>query len=69
MAKKLLNSKGIAFDETDVTFDRDKFSEMVQRADGRRTVPQIFIHDEPIGGFTELAGLARSGTLENLLNK
>lgn len=67
MAKKLLNSKGIAFDETDVTFDREKFSEMVQLADGRRTVPQIFIHDKPIGGFTELYALNQSGNLESLL--
>ena len=69
MAKKLLNAKGISFDETDVTFDREKFSEMVQLANGRRTVPQIFIHDEPIGGFTELANLAHNGTLDRILNQ
>lgn len=63
-AKRLLASKGVDVTEIDVSFDR---SEMIQRADGRMTVPQIFIDDEGIGGFDDLAALDRMGRLDAML--
>lgn len=69
MAKKLLQSKDISYDEIDVGQDLEQFKTMVSRANGRRTVPQIFIKDKAIGGFMELASLAQSGKLEHLLDQ
>jgi glutaredoxin 3 len=65
-AKSLLTTKGIPFQEIDVTQDQALRQEVVRRS-GRRTVPQIFIGDEPIGGFTELRALDVSGELEDKL--
>jgi glutaredoxin 3 len=62
----LLKAKGIPFQEIDVTKDQELRQEVVRRS-GRRTVPQIFIGDEPIGGFTELRALDVSGELEEKL--
>ncbi|MCS6926351.1 MAG: glutaredoxin 3 [Candidatus Binatia bacterium] len=62
-AKALLQAKGIPFQEIDVTNDVNLRQEVIRRS-GRRTVPQIFIDDEPIGGFTELKALADSGELD-----
>jgi glutaredoxin 3 len=62
VAKRLLSKRGIAFDEVDVAGDDAKRAWLVQ-VTGRRTVPQIFIHGEPIGGYNELAVLDRSGAL------
>jgi glutaredoxin 3 len=59
----LLKAKGIPFQEVDVTNDLELRQEVIRRS-GRRTVPQIFIDDEPIGGFTELKALADSGELD-----
>ena len=53
-AKSLLTAKGLDFEEIDISSDRARALEMIERS-GRRTVPQIFIDDEPIGGFDELA--------------
>lgn len=66
-AKRLLNNKGITYDEIDVTYDEDLRSEMVKRAEGRRTVPQIFVRENPIGGYTDLADLDGKGELDKLL--
>jgi glutaredoxin 3 len=63
-AKRLLAGKGVQVQEIDVSFDR---SAMVERADGRTTVPQIFIDDEGIGGFDDLAALEREGKLDPML--
>lgn len=63
-AKRLLTKKGLAFDEIDVSFDDEKRAEMVARADGARTVPQIFIRDRHMGGYMELAALERTGELD-----
>ena len=65
-AKRLLGQRGIAYDEIDVTGDDDKRAWLVQ-ASGRRTVPQIFIGGEPIGGYDELAALDKAGTLRDKL--
>ena len=62
VAKRLLSKRGIAFEEVDVTGDAAKRAWLVQ-VSGRRTVPQIFIRGESIGGYDELAALDRSGAL------
>jgi glutaredoxin 3 len=61
-AKSLLKQRNIPFEEIDVTGDR-RAREWLLSATGRRTVPQIFIGDEPIGGFVELRELDRTGEL------
>jgi glutaredoxin 3 len=58
----LLKAKEIPFQEIDITNDPAARQDIVQRS-GRRTVPQIFIGDEPIGGFVELKALADKGEL------
>lgn len=65
-AKMLLNAKGVPFEEINVGGDHAKRAWLVQ-VTGRRTVPQIFIDDEPIGGFDELRALERSGELDKKL--
>ena len=67
MAKRLLKSKGIAFAEIDVSRDRGVRIAMMQRAAGRRTVPQIFIGETHVGGCDELYSLEHSGKLDPLL--
>ena len=66
-AKRLLNSKGAEFTEYDVMMNRGEKARMVERADGRRTVPQIFIDDRHIGGCDELHALDHAGKLDSLL--
>jgi glutaredoxin 3 len=66
-AKRLLTHKGIAYREIDVTMDAALRQTMIQ-ASGRRTVPQIFIGEQSIGGFDELYELDQSGELDALLN-
>jgi glutaredoxin 3 len=61
-AKRLLANRGIAYQEIDVTGDHEARAWLVQ-ATGRRTVPQIFIGTEAIGGYTELKALDRGGRL------
>ena len=66
-AKRLLAGKGIAYTETDVSADPALRQTMMQRANGRRTVPQIFIGDVHVGGFDDLSALDRAGGLDPLL--
>ena len=66
-AKQLLKHKGIPFEEIDVMMNRDRKAEMIERAEGRRTVPQIFIGGAGIGGCDELLALERAGRLDTLL--
>jgi glutaredoxin 3 len=66
-AKNLLRAKGLEYDEIDVGADAGKRVEMVERAHGRRTVPQIFIHGRHVGGYDELAALEREGKLNDWL--
>jgi len=66
-AKRLLQAKGQSFAETDVSAAPDKRAEMMQRASGRRTVPQIFIDGRHVGGFDDINALDRSGKLDPLL--
>ena len=67
MAKRLLSSKGVAFTEYDVVAQPDLRAKMVQRANGGRTVPQIFIGDIHVGGSDDLHALDRAGKLDALL--
>ena len=67
-AKALLRRKGVAFTEIDVTGNRERRTEMTSRAQGRMTVPQIFIGSTHIGGCDELYALDQSGELDPLLS-
>lgn len=66
-AKMLLDSKGVEFNEFDITFGGAKRAEMLERAPNARTVPQIFIGDVHVGGSDELVALERAGKLDALL--
>jgi len=66
-AKNLLRAKGLEYDEIDVGADPAKRMEMLERAGGLRTVPQIFIHGRHVGGYDELAALEREGKLNDWL--
>lgn len=66
-AKALLNRKGVGFTEIDVSADATLREAMVQRAEGRRTVPQIFIDGQPVGGCDDIHDLDRAGELNKLL--
>lgn len=67
-AKTLLTNKGLQYQEIRVDLDSQAREEMMQKS-GRRTVPQIFINDEPIGGFDDLYALDQSGKLDELLKR
>lgn len=66
-AKRLLSQKGVAFSEIDIWADPSKKPEMMQRAQGRHTVPQIFIGAKHVGGCDDLYALERDGKLDQLL--
>jgi len=66
-AKALLTRKGIAFTEIDVSADPNERTTMIERSDGRYTVPQIFIGATHVGGSDELHALNRAGKLDPLL--
>ncbi|HKT15439.1 MAG TPA: glutaredoxin 3 [Allosphingosinicella sp.] len=66
-AKRLFDSKGVGYEEYDITMGGEKRVQMIQRAGGRTTVPQIFIDDRHIGGSDDLAALDRDGQLDPLL--
>jgi glutaredoxin 3 len=65
-AKALLNKKGVSFDEIDVS-DPALRQKMTQRANGQRTVPQIFIGDKHVGGCDDIHDLDARGQLDPLL--
>lgn len=66
-AKRLLNDKGVSFTEIDVSGKPDLRQEMMARAHGGYTVPQIFVGETHVGGCTELYALEREGKLDPLL--
>ena len=68
-AKQLLSRKGVRFHEIDVTGDEAMRNEMVKRASGRDTLPQIFIGATHIGGCDELYALEEAGKLDPLLQQ
>lgn len=67
-AKNLLDRKGVSFTEIDVGGDPARRQEMIQRAGGRYTVPQIFVGATHVGGSDDLHALERAGKLDALLS-
>ncbi len=66
-AKRLLKTKGVNFSEIDVMRNPSRKPEMIQRANGGRTVPQIFVGDTHVGGCDDLFALEQAGKLDALL--
>jgi len=66
-AKTLLDRKGVAYTEHDVTMDTKKRAEMAERAPGARTVPQVFIDGKPYGGSDDIHALDAAGKLDPVL--
>lgn len=66
-AKRLLTDKGVAFEEYDITMGGEKRAEMLERADGRSSVPQIFIAGTHVGGCDDLHALDETGKLDPML--
>ncbi len=66
LAKRLLRSKGVEFEELDVSGDASARMWLVETT-GQRTVPQVFIDDKPYGGYTDIAQLDQQGRLDGLL--
>lgn len=66
-AKRMLTDKGISYAEIDVAADPAQRQAMMSRANGRHTVPQIFIGDSHVGGYDDLAALERAGKLDPML--
>lgn len=67
MAKSLLQSKGVEWKEIDLMTEPARRDEMLTRADGRSTVPQIFVNGSGLGGFDEISALDRQGKLDEIL--
>jgi glutaredoxin 3 len=68
-AKELLAAKGVDYEEVAVDFGGEAKQLMVERANGRTTVPQIFIKGHHVGGCDDLVALERAGKLDALINK
>lgn len=68
-AMHLLSKKGAAFETIDIGHEPGRRAEMIERAKGRATVPQIFIGDRHIGGSDDLYALEKAGKLDALLKK
>jgi glutaredoxin 3 len=66
-AKRLLDGKGVTYEEYDITLGGPKRGEMLERANGRHTVPQIFIDGRHVGGSDDVAALDARGALDPLL--
>ncbi|MBD2501831.1 glutaredoxin 3 [Anabaena azotica] len=66
-AKNLLNKKGVEFVEYGIDGDEEARAKMAQRANGRRSVPQIFINDRHVGGCDDIHALESKGKLDELL--
>ena len=66
-AKQLLQRKGASYQEIRVDQDAEQFATMMERSQGRRSVPQIFIGDYHVGGFDDLSELNTDGKLDDLL--
>lgn len=67
-AKRLLDQKGVSYDEIDASADPGRRQEMIERSNGGRTFPQIFVGDTHVGGCDDLYHLERSGKLDGLLS-
>lgn len=69
MAKRLFQSIDVPFEEIDVTNDTDMRMKLVELSGGMRTVPQIFIDDVSVGGYSDVAALQKSGKLDEMLGR
>ena len=67
-AKALLKRKGVSFTEINLSENMERRAEMIERANGRMTVPQIFVGDVHVGGCDDLHALERAGKLDPLLS-
>jgi glutaredoxin 3 len=67
-AKKLLEQKGLSYEEINIQIRTDQREEMISKSNGKRTVPQIFINEVHIGGFQELNKISIEGNLEKYLS-
>lgn len=67
-AKRLLDAKGVDYTEIDVTGDDAARMALVEKSGGRRTVPQIFINGQPMGGYDDIQALENEGKLDALLS-
>jgi glutaredoxin 3 len=68
-AKALLDEKGVEYHEISVDFGGEIRQQMIQRANGRTTVPQIFIREHHVGGCDDLFALERAGRLDDLISQ
>ncbi|MGJ3264223.1 MAG: glutaredoxin 3 [Salinarimonas sp.] len=66
-ARALLDEKGAAYTVIDIEREPERRREMIQRANGRSTVPQVFVGETHVGGFDDLSALERAGRLDPLL--
>ena len=66
-AKRLLDSKGVTYEEIDLYMHPGRREEMIQRAEGRTTVPQVFIDGKPYGGSDDIHAMDRAGKLDPVL--
>lgn len=66
-ATSVFDRRGLAYEEYDITMDSAKRAEMIARADGRVTVPQVFVGGHHVGGSDDLLAAERSGALDSLL--
>ena len=67
MAKRLFDEIGVSYEQIDVTNDAEARAELLERTGGKRTVPQIFINGQSVGGFTDVQALKRTGELDKML--
>lgn len=68
MAKRLFDEMGVDYKQIDVSTDAEERARLVERT-GQRTVPQIFIDDVSVGGFTDVQALKRTGELDEMLGR
>ena len=66
-AKRLLTRNNATYNEIDISKVEGALDEMIKKANGKRTIPQIFFDDYHVGGYTELRALEKSGELKNLI--
>ena len=66
-AKEFLRSRGVPYQEVDVSGDDEARARLIEQANGQRTVPQIFVGDLHVGGYTDLVALDRAGKFQPLL--
>ena len=69
MAERLFDDMGVEYEEIDVTHDAEVRKKMVERAGGKKTVPQIFIGGKSVGGYDDVHAMRQSGELDELLGR